>query len=522
MNAYVKLVVGLCAVFCLAGVADAEEWIILGPRALGMGGAGVAAVDDVTASYWNPAALSRARLLGVQVDFGVSIGAEGGILQEVDELYDTISNPGPNGYTLEDALNVLDDPAATSAQKTDALGDLMVAMTQVPELGGDGEGVVGNAYAAVQMKFKNFGFAVSGFGYAAVGPYLNLDSSAGWNLVEGEADVQTQLETMFGDQLVNVGGNAFTQPESAQLATDISTILLTADPTLTQAEADNAANELVFIADQAPGVDMSNPTIQQIITNVAQGTADAATGGTTTDVFGDNVGAVTRAARIYEYRVTYYDRIVGGIAVGVNLKMLQGETYYMKASARDLEEGEDLVDDITDDENSKTTTVFDADVGFLLSPVPNVAVGLVARHVTSPKFDFAGDGAGKSSLKLDTQMRFGVAARPIPQVTVAADADLTENGSDILEGYESRQVCLGVEFRPIGFFALRVGAFDNVASSDSDWTYTAGLGFRTPVFAFDIGAAQSSSKTEIESGGGAEEISDRYAIAAVLRFGMTF
>ena len=96
------LIAGLALVVCFGGSAVAEEWIILGPRALGMGGAGVAAVDDVTASYWNPAALSRTRLLGVQLDFGVSIGAEGGILQEIDELYDTIDNPGPNGNTLED------------------------------------------------------------------------------------------------------------------------------------------------------------------------------------------------------------------------------------------------------------------------------------------------------------------------------------------------------------------------------------------------------------------------------------
>ncbi len=42
--------------FSLPFTAMAGEWQIIGPKALGMGGAGVAVANDATASYWNPAA----------------------------------------------------------------------------------------------------------------------------------------------------------------------------------------------------------------------------------------------------------------------------------------------------------------------------------------------------------------------------------------------------------------------------------------------------------------------------------
>src|SRR4030042_3499775 len=47
-----------CAILCvLAAAVTATE--IYGPRAMAMGGALVAIVEDGTAAYWNPAALAR-------------------------------------------------------------------------------------------------------------------------------------------------------------------------------------------------------------------------------------------------------------------------------------------------------------------------------------------------------------------------------------------------------------------------------------------------------------------------------
>ena len=45
--------------------ARAEEWSFVGARYQGMGGAGVAVVDDEQASYWNPGALAFTKSYGV-------------------------------------------------------------------------------------------------------------------------------------------------------------------------------------------------------------------------------------------------------------------------------------------------------------------------------------------------------------------------------------------------------------------------------------------------------------------------
>ena len=46
----------------LAARAAAEEWAIIGPRAMGMGGAGVAVTRGGLSTYWNPAALAPPRV----------------------------------------------------------------------------------------------------------------------------------------------------------------------------------------------------------------------------------------------------------------------------------------------------------------------------------------------------------------------------------------------------------------------------------------------------------------------------
>ncbi|GAH57686.1 unnamed protein product [marine sediment metagenome] len=47
----------LVTTFGLAGTAPAVEWLLIGARQRGMGGAGVAAADESSAIYWNPASL---------------------------------------------------------------------------------------------------------------------------------------------------------------------------------------------------------------------------------------------------------------------------------------------------------------------------------------------------------------------------------------------------------------------------------------------------------------------------------
>ena len=516
--------IGVVVIFCFSGETAAEEWTILGPRALGMGGAGVAVVNDATAPHWNPAALAKRPGFAVNIAAGINLSAEGGVIKEADELYDAVSGEGPNGYTLEEAITELDKPndgyadeAAAVKAKNDALSDILAALNEVPGINKDGQGILGEAYGGMLIRYNNFGFSATGVGYAAADPYVNLGDASGWNLVEGEADVETQFETMYGTDLDNVGGNTFSTTGGTQLADDIGT-LLGAGTSLTQTEANNAANELVFLADQA-GVDLDDPTIQAIIKNVAEGTALATTDG---DVFTDNAGVEIKSLQIQEFRVSYARSFLSeSLSVGVNIKALEGKTLYYKYSMRDLEEGEDIVDEITEEKNANTTTRYDADIGILYTPFEKLSVGLMAKHLASPEFDFISE-AGTDAVKLEPQIRLGVGLKPLHSLTLAADADLTVNESEILEGYKSRQIGIGAEWKPFGILALRGGGYNNIESDETGWIYTAGLGLRLFKLSLDISGAMAADKQEIGSGEDKEEMSTRYSLAALLAFSTTF
>ena len=64
----------------------AEEWSFIGARYQGMGGAGVAMVDDEHASYWNPGALAFKKTYGGAVTMGAQVAAEGSVLQDIDRV----------------------------------------------------------------------------------------------------------------------------------------------------------------------------------------------------------------------------------------------------------------------------------------------------------------------------------------------------------------------------------------------------------------------------------------------------
>ena len=87
----------------------AVEFVIVGPRAVGMGGAGVAVTTDSLATYWNPAGLA----LTETVDFRAQISAQGidrlGIrdtLEDIDDINDNDTSPA-NQARLQNLLNDL-------------------------------------------------------------------------------------------------------------------------------------------------------------------------------------------------------------------------------------------------------------------------------------------------------------------------------------------------------------------------------------------------------------------------------
>ena len=65
----------LAVLLCFSGVAFAQPWQMVGSRAMGMGGAGVAVSTGAEAQYWNPAGLATEE--EQTKDFIFGLGAHG-------------------------------------------------------------------------------------------------------------------------------------------------------------------------------------------------------------------------------------------------------------------------------------------------------------------------------------------------------------------------------------------------------------------------------------------------------------
>ena len=130
-----KTLAALCAVILAAASAHAEEWQAMGPRALGMGGAGVALSQGPVASYWNPASLGLAteNAYGFQMPIGFHAALTGPVIAGANDLKNlnnacSTNPPGP-GCTqanVNSTLAELNNPADGLRVNANAGGDFKI------------------------------------------------------------------------------------------------------------------------------------------------------------------------------------------------------------------------------------------------------------------------------------------------------------------------------------------------------------------------------------------------------------
>ncbi len=83
-----------CFLSLVATPAVAVEFVVVGPRAAGMGGAGVAVTTDAYATYWNPAGLAMVKSMDIRIQGTGQVTGRDGIIKALDDLKDF----DPNGY----------------------------------------------------------------------------------------------------------------------------------------------------------------------------------------------------------------------------------------------------------------------------------------------------------------------------------------------------------------------------------------------------------------------------------------
>lgn len=116
-----RVIVGLVlgTILITAGSVSAVEFAIVGPRAVGMGGAGVAVTTDALATYWNPAGLAMQQSVDIRFQASVQAVDRLGIVDTIDDI-NSISTTGTvpeliaNQARLQGLLNNLNNGSVSA------------------------------------------------------------------------------------------------------------------------------------------------------------------------------------------------------------------------------------------------------------------------------------------------------------------------------------------------------------------------------------------------------------------------
>ena len=466
------LSLGLSALALGMGSVQAEESFIEGPRALGMGGAQVASVTDEQAQFYNPAA------------FGFFGNADAGSPSDNNDLWKqhfglgvdaTAGGRTNNNFaTYADQIKTLYNNGTISNLTTNGIqnqSDAISAIQLASDLGnltGKGVGASVDANGGVGMRIGHFGIGARIF--SQVGARVSY--------------VDTVNLGLGGGQTLNQSMNSI-----APAGNDNQTLLFSPAQVAQLESGPNALSaasvqKLDFLARQA-GIPSSQA---QQLANVLSGVGS-----------GGTISQNATAASIYgfaaaEIPITYGFEIDDHVSLGVTGKLIVGRVYGTQALV--------LQDSASDalkalKANYTQTINVGIDAG-IMGRTTWVNAGLVARDINSPSFKGGTfQGVAYPDYKLSPAVTAGVALIPYPTLTIEGDLDLTKNKT-ILDGYDTQNLSLGIEYNMFYALALRAGIYHNLAESDIGNIVTAGLGINLYVIRLDLAGAMSLHKTTID------------------------
>ena len=434
----------------LPSLSYAEPWHILGPRAMGMGGAGVALADGGMAQYWNPAGLSEETTnskWGLQVPVGVEATLTGGVLNDAKNLNNMASQ-------LQSVQNAQKSGGAIDAAQ---VGAFVQALPTIADLNQGGKGALVEVSGGGSVKIGPFSFSLNSFSSLGASPYVDL-TNIGLGSIGGASGTGVQ----FGAAPANC---ALCNPSDTTQTQAIQTIANSVSPVLNglnsltgnKLAGWNATNLADFLVNQAISHGLTDAQIQQAATQIAQniGAAtpiiNAATSGNS---YTNNTTNLTlRAASFEELAMGYSHALpIPGLLVGGNIKIIEGLVGFDQYKVMNNGSNNDALSNLTS--NIAKSVQPGLDLGVLwkadkLFPVLpfNPRLGIVGRNLNNPKFDqpAAAVANGDASRYAENgQIRMGVALSPTHFWNITADMDLTNNLTPV-DGYHSRLVGLGTE-----------------------------------------------------------------------------
>lgn len=497
------LVVVLLSTVPLARSVGAAPFQIQGPRALGMGGAGVATAEGAEASYWNPAAYGLYRERTVvgpgpvarplrphisrdpleTLPHATGLGVGGGIIgREYGDILSAVN-------WFLDISETWKSPSISLVRSTlnDFRGDgREVVRHRVADLNVEGGGLETQAQTQVVVRHGWWGVGYRQL-FDLTAQAVAFDSGLG---LEGlNRDVLTVLFSQFPERAATISPFL----TSREVAVPIQLAKIPA----TLAAAHRKVGRAHFraattVARRLPGLGSVVDQVWRTYDAVDTGLAIAAEANHPDGSFADNHSFVRwRGAKIDEVPLTAGLPITTHLMVGVNLKWMDATTYFQELEVfnrhDDLNVGEY-------DAGSGSDSDFGVDLGFLYA-ANHWRAGVVGRDLNSPSFDYPHlGGIDRGALTLDPQVRAGVAWLPWRALLVAADLDLTRNHST-LPDVASRILSTGLEYTPWSWLALRLGIIHDLEQGATG--YSGGIGVHTDHLALDLAVAANVTHTHI-------------------------
>jgi hypothetical protein len=187
------------------------------------------------------------------------------------------------------------------------------------------------------------------------------------------------------------------------------------------------------------------------------------------------LGLEARQASL-SYAYAFADKTV---SIGVTAKIIQGAAY----SGTVALQGGNGVTIINNFGKPTISTTYGIDLGAIYKPTSWIRFGVVAKDINKPILDDSRGG----EIKLDPQVRGGIAINPYSTLTLTADVDMTANRT-LLPNVKSQLLSLGAEQTLLSeFLSLRIGTFKNMKDAATPFIPTAGLGLRIFFFRADVG-----------------------------------
>jgi hypothetical protein len=484
----------------------AQSWQMVGPRAMGMGGAGVATAYGPDAQYWNPAGLAQdedVNETGFLINAGISLETTKNILEGVSNLTDMSDK-------YKNLQHDIDNGNAVSAEN---ISTIFKGLNDVSKMIGKDMGALINVDGGVGFKIKNFSVSARALSTGAILPVVDTKN------------------IKFYDGGTGLTLGAITTPGDA---TNISTAQKLADA-ITAAGIYDSLKILLNDTSSSNSLELANAII-----NAASGSATPEQIASAVDTAIANMGgaaeiinmaasadgsyknnetlAMADAAAFGEVSLGYGMKVHQGVKVGANFKVISG---YTAQNGVMIMEDDQKIEDILDKtkDNKKNTTNIAIDLGALVNfsellqkdIVLNPQFGLTARNINGPKFDRPDIPAGTPAAiaanwntdkyQLKPQLRAGAAINPAKWMTLAVDLDITENDT-MIKAIQSRQLALGAEFnlvnKPKFNLPLRIGYNKNLAESNMAPVYTAGIGFNMVHFYLELAGAMSTKSAKID------------------------